>query len=106
MKKVLVSLAVLSVLTGLGVQAAVERGYISVNTSANTEIAPDVAEISFAVQTTDNKSMQKATQMNKEISDKVFAELKSMINTQNGDYIKTSDFNASPIYNYVNSKRV
>ncbi len=106
MKKVLVSLAVLSVLTGLGVQAAIERGYISVNTTANTEIAPDVAEISFAVQTTDNKSMQKATQANKEISDKVFAELKSMINTQNGDYIKTSDFNASPIYNYVNSKRV
>ncbi len=106
MKKVLVSLAVLSVLTGLGVQAAVERGYISVNTTANTEIAPDVAEISFAVQTTDNKSMQKATQTNKEISDKVFAELKSMINTQNGDFIKTSDFNASPLYSYVNSKRV
>lgn len=106
MKKVLVSLAVLGMLTGLGVQAAIERGYISVNTSANTEIAPDVAEISFAVQTTDNKSMQKATQANKEVSDKVFAELKSMINTQNGDYIKTSDFNASPIYNYVNSKRV
>lgn len=106
MKKVLVSLAVLSVLTGLGVQAAVERGYISVNTTANTEIAPDVAEISFAVQTTDNKSMQKATQTNKEISDKVFAELKSMINTQNGDFIKTSDFNASPLYSYVNSKQV
>ena len=50
--------------------------------------------------------MQKATQTNKEISDKVFAELKSMINTQNGDFIKTSDFNASPLYSYVNSKRV
>lgn len=107
MKKILVSLAVLGILgAGFAVQAAVERGYIAVNTSANTEIAPDVAEISFAVQTNDNKSMQNATKLNKEISDKVFAELKSMINTQNGDYIKTSDFNASPIYNYVNSKRV
>lgn len=107
MKKALVCLAVLGILgTGAVVQAAVERGYISVNTSANTEIAPDVAEISFAVQTNDNKSMQNATKANKEISDKVFAQLKSMINTQNGDYIKTSDFNASPIYNYVNSKRV
>ncbi len=105
MKKMLVSLAVLGIL-GTGVQAAVERGYITVNTSANTEIAPDVAEISFAVQTHDNKSMQSATKANKEISDKVFAELKSMINTQNGDFIKTSDFNASPVYNYVNSKRV
>lgn len=109
MKKMFVSLAVLSLFTGaaaIGVQAAVEKGYISVNTSANTEIAPDVAEISFAVQTTDNKSMQNATKNNKEISDKVFASLKSLINTQNGDYIKTSDFNASPIYSYVNSKRV
>lgn len=107
MKKMLVSLAVLGILgAGIAVQAAIERGYISVNTSANTEIAPDVAEISFAVQTTDNKSMQSATKANKEISDKVFAQLKSMINSQNGDFIKTSDFNASPVYSYVNSKRV
>ena len=49
--------------------------------------------------------MQKATLANKEISDKVFAELKSMINTSNGDYIKTSDFSASPVYSYSGSKR-
>jgi uncharacterized protein YggE len=78
---------------------------ISVNTSANTEIAPDVAEISFAVQTSDLKSMQKATLLNKEISDKVFAQLKSMIDTQKGDYIKTSDFSANPAYSYLNSKK-
>ena len=50
--------------------------------------------------------MQKATLANKEISDKVLAELKSMINTENGDYIKTSDFSASPVYSYSSSKRV
>ena len=83
-----------------------EKGTISVNTSANTEIAPDVAEISFAVQTSDLKSMQKATLANKEISDKVFAELKAMINSQEGDYIKTSDFTANPIYSYQNSRKV
>ncbi len=82
-----------------------QRGYISVNASANTELAPDVAEISIAVQTFDSKSMQKATQENKEISDKVISALKSMINTTNGDYVKTSDFNASPIYSYSGSKR-
>ena len=110
MKKSLAILALVSILssaTMLSANAVSEqqRGFISVNTTANTEIAPDVAEISFAVKTTDSKSMQKATVMNKEISDKVLAELKSLINQNNGDYIKTSDFSASPVYSYVNSKK-
>lgn len=111
MKKVLLTAAVLGLLMGAAplstqaVTAAVERGYISVSTTANTELAPDVAEVSIAVQTTDSKSMQKATIQNKEISDKVIAALKSMINTADGDYIKTSDFNASPIYSYSGSRR-
>ena len=49
--------------------------------------------------------MQKATLANKEISDKVYTELKSMIDVKNGDYIKTSDFTANPIYSYTNSKK-
>ena len=111
MKKVLTSLLVLSVIAGtssISAQAISndkDRGTISVNTSANTEIAPDVVEISFAVQTSDLKSMQKATVENKEISEKVLAQLKSMINTQNGDYIKTSDFSAQPVYSYQSSKK-
>lgn len=73
MKKVLLTAAVLGLLIGAAplstqaVTAAVERGYISVSTTANTELAPDVAEVSIAVQTTDSKSMQKATIQNKEI---------------------------------------
>lgn len=111
MKKSLIMVAVLGLMIGcasLSTEAGTvnnERGTISVNTSANTEIAPDVAEISFAVKTSDLKSMQKATLANKEISDKVYAELKSMIDTKNGDYIKTSDFSANPIYSYTNSKK-
>ena len=81
------------------------KGTISVNTSANTEIAPDVAEISFAVQTTDTKSMQNAATKNKEISEKVYTILKSMISQENGDYIKTSDYSARPVYSYTNSKK-
>lgn len=108
------SLAILAVLALFGASAGLsseavnvnnEKGTISVNTNANVEIAPDVAEISFAVKTSDLKSMQKATLANKEISDKVFAELKSMIDTKNGDYIKTSDFSANPVYSYQNSKK-
>ncbi len=83
----------------------IERGYITVNTTANAELAPDVAEVSIAVQTYDSKSMQKATLQNKEISEKVITELKAMINTANGDFIKTTDYNASPIYTYSGNKR-
>ena len=83
----------------------IERGYISVNTTANAELAPDVAEVSIAVQTYDNKSMQKATLQNKEISEKVITELKAMINTANGDFIKTTDYNASPVYSYSGNRR-
>ena len=77
-----------------------ERGYISVSTSANTEVSPDVVEINIAVKTSDSKSMLKATTENKEISDKVYTEIKGMINSANGDYVKTADFNATPIYTY------
>ena len=111
MKKVLISTITLAFLAGILVSAQAgdenknELGKISVSTSANTEVAPDVAQISFTVQTEDYKSMQNATLANKEISEKVLSTLKSLINTENGDYIKTSDFNATPLYVYNNSKR-
>ena len=111
MKKGIIAIAVLSVLTGsIMATSAVanndkERGYITISTSANTEIAPDVAEISFAVKTTDTKSMQKASLMNKDISEKIYNIMKELINSSNGDYIKTSNYNASPVYIYDNNKR-
>ena len=109
MKKFLISAAIVSLALGCAtVQAiseSIERGYISVNTSANAELAPDVAEISIAVKTYDDKSMQKATLQNKEISEQVIATLKSMIDTSKGDYIKTADFSATPIYSYSGNKR-
>ena len=111
MKKSLAILCLIGLLSnGLigSVEASSEfqRGSISVNTSEFTEIAPDTAEISFTVKTEDLKSIQKASITNKEISDKVLNELKLLINPNNGDYIKTSDFNATPIYSYSNSKKV
>ncbi|HIS35773.1 TPA: SIMPL domain-containing protein [Candidatus Scatousia excrementigallinarum] len=113
MKKVIMAVAVMGLAAGLAattVNAATvvntdERGYISVNTSANTELSPDVVEISIAVKTEDNKSLQKATAQNKEISDKVYTALKGMINTEAGDYVKTADFSAVPVYSYSGSKR-
>jgi len=113
MKKFLVSIAVLSLIIGgsnlstqaLATETSKDKGYISVNTSADKEVSPDVAEISFAIKTADSKSMQKATALNKEISEKVYNELKATINPAVGDYIKTSNFNAAPVYSYSNSKR-
>ena len=111
MKKVLLSITALSLLLGCAslssqaVSDTVERGFVSVNSSANTEVTPDVADISIAVQTYDSKSLQKATAENKEISEKVITALKGMINPANGDYVKTMDYSASPLYNYSGSKR-
>lgn len=114
MKKTLSTIIVLSLIFGyatLSTQAITQntnetKGTISVSTSANTEVAPDVAEISFAITTSDTKSMQKATITNKEISDKVLTSLKEMLNTTNGDYIKTSNFNAAPVYSYSGNKKI
>lgn len=112
MKKIFVSAIILGLIAGISTAAASaaadnteERGYITVNTQANKELSPDMVEISIAVETYD-KSMQNAVAQNKEISDKVQAVLKTLINSQNMDYIKTSDFSATPLYNYVNKKRV
>jgi uncharacterized protein YggE len=111
MKKTVALLAVIS-LMACGMLSGVagqnndkDRGYISISTSANTEVAPDIAELSFAVKTSDNKSMQKASLMNKDISEKIYNILKEQINASNGDYIKTSNYNAAPIYNYNGNKR-
>ena len=110
MKKILFALALITVITGCSLSSQAvstgnERGYITISTSADTEIVPDTATISFAIKTYDSKSMQKATLQNKEVSDKVYTLLKGMINTSNGDYIKTSDYHATPLYTYSGNKR-
>lgn len=113
MKRTLIAITVLSLLTGsmMATQAGTqgnekERGTISISTSAETEVAPDTAELSFAIKTTDNKSMQKASLMNKDISEKIYNLLNEMINKSNGDFIKTSNYHASPVYIYKDKKQV
>lgn len=110
MKRFLIAAVAAGLLAGMvtvnaAPAAAPERGYITVDASANTELTPDVVEINIAVKTSDSKSLQKATQENKEISDKVYTAIKAMINKENGDYVKTADFSAVPVYNYSSNKR-
>ncbi len=82
-----------------------ERGWIAVSYTAEKEVSPDTVEISIAVKTDDKRSMQEAVRKNKEISDKVYAYVKTFINPENKDYVKTSNFSAYPEYSYNSGKR-
>ncbi len=82
------------------------RGSLSVSYSTEKEVSPDTVEFSVSVKTSDKKSMQEASRKNKEISNKVYDYLKSNINSSNGDYIKTSNYRATPVYTYQNNKRL
>jgi len=117
MKKIMATAILLAASAAFAVQMATaqqpqhcpipeKRGTISVNTNADKDLSPDVAELTINIETHDSKSMQKATVKNKEISDKVYAELKSMIDTSKGDYVKTSNFSATPVYRHTNNKSV
>lgn len=112
MKKNISMLLILSVVlaSSLASQAIAinnnDKGVVSVQTTESMEVKPDMAEIAFTVKTFDVKSMQLATNENKIIADKVFAELNNLINRENGDSIKTSDFSANPVYSYSNSKKI
>ena len=88
-----------------GIDSTLNKGYVSVSYTAEKEVSPDTVEVSISVKTDDKKSMQEAVRKNKEISDKVYSYLKSVIAPANGDYVKTSNFSASPSYIYNNNKR-
>lgn len=112
MKKCLSALLVATMVTAgfaavnsKAIAETVERGYISVSSYANVELQPDVVEINLAIVTDDSKSLQKAADDNKEVSDKIYEELSALINKDNGDYVKTSNYNASPVYVYKNGKK-
>lgn len=113
MKKIILSAILAGIfVSGLAISgnaadnSAPERGFISVSTNANDEVSPDTVEINIAVKTKDNKSLQKAANENKTVSDNVYSALKLMINSQNGDYIKTADYSARPVYVYNNNKKI
>ena len=78
------------------------KGTVGISTTANAEVAPDTVEINIAVKTNDKKSLSVAAKENKEKSDKIYNMLTSMINSEAGDYIKTANYNAQPIYVYDN----
>ena len=115
MKKILLGALVISIIAGVAATTATssttttvkeDRGYVMANGSANKDLTPDTAQISFSVVTYDKTSMQKASDENKEISEKIIKDLKSFINTANKDYVKTTNYSATQEYKYQNRERV
>ena len=111
-KNVVVSLLTLALLSTACVVLPVkavdysqDKGTLSVSYSVEKEVAPDTVEVSIAIKTSDKKSMQVAVSKNKEISGKVYEFLKSNINTSNGDYVKTANYSAQPVYTWNSGKR-
>ena len=83
-----------------------KQGVVSVSYTAEKEVSPDTVQISIAVKTTDKTSMPNASKQNKEISDKIYNYLKGSINPANGDYIKTANYSARPVYVYQDRRQV
>ena len=83
-----------------------QKGTLAVSYTSEKEVSPDTVEVSIAVKTEDKHSLQIAANKNKEVSDKVYAYLKANIDTRNGDFIKTSNYSARPVYYYKDGKRI
>lgn len=112
MKKALLSLLVLSALVSVSFSLSAkaetaerDNGYVSVNNSTTKELPPNIAEISVNIETSD-KSMQKASDENKIIANKVYSSLKTILGKSgDGDYIKTNNFIAKPQYVYTKDNK-
>lgn len=86
--------------------SSVADSTINVSATSTKEVIPDTVEINIEVQTSNPKSMQIASNENTEISQKVLNSVKSFLNAENGDYVKTAYFRADTRYKYVNQKQV
>lgn len=102
MKKIIALLLILCSSVGLNAYA-LSDSFLNINTTATEEYTPNVAEITFSVETKD-KNASIATEKNKTISKNVMEILKKQIDTSNGDNIKTGNFNVSPQYYYKDGK--
>lgn len=106
MKKITVLLLSLLMTIFVGTKVFAEQGYITVSASSQTELAPNVISFDVEIVTTSKDTMQKAVAENKTKSDKVYNTLKKLTENNKEDSIKTSTYNATPVYRYNNNKRV
>lgn len=108
MKKLLLLALVSSAIvigTNVSTPAAVvekDAGYISVSASSTQEVAPNQVEITINIETSD-KYLQKASDDNKIIANKVYSSLKSLLGAN--DYLKTQNYSANPVYIYTKENK-
>jgi len=89
-----------------GVQAAdVERGYVSVSGEASEEAVPNIAKITLSVETSD-KDITKVSEANKQASNNSIQAVKKLLDTANGETVKTLSFNVNPEYRYKDGQRI
>ena len=74
-------------------------GYISINATESKEIAPNTANITFAVETTDVDS-KRAAERNSQITSKVIGALKQELSSDKKSDIQTRNYNLRPNYKY------
>ena len=107
MKKILCTLGIIGLL-GLVAPAkaitVVEKpmGYITVLTSASESVAPNLANLTFTVETTDVNS-QRASERNAQFTKKVINGLKEDLKTDSKSEIKTKNYDLRP--NYVKTDK-
>lgn len=99
-----VILLCISICLSLGAYAK-SQGTIIVNENANIEVAPDTVEFSVIIKSDDKTSLEKASSENKEISNKIYEQFRYLINKADGDFIKTTNYSARPVYRYLNGKQ-
>jgi len=95
-------LALLFVINSNAQSVKYEQQTLSVNGSGEVYIAPDLANISFAVET-NAKTASAAVKENAEKTNKVLEALKSQIGKD--DTLSTTGYNLSPVYEYNNQTK-
>ena len=100
MKKfIITTLSICVMIFGAAFAGAVGDGTIDISLSGTKEISPNAFQMTFTVETT-NADSQIAIKENKDNSEKLYNALKTAINTNRGDYIKTSNYSVRPNYEY------
>lgn len=82
------------------------QGAIYVNATANADLQPDTAEFNVVVRTKDKTSLEAAAIKNKEINSKITEYFNGILDKKKGEYIKTIDYSARPMYNYKDGKQI
>lgn len=100
MKKFLTTGLILISLAGCAFAADnIYKGYVSVNTESYKELDPTTVKISFSIETKSSNA-QTAAEMNKKASQNAIESVKSLIDTNKQETMKTTSYNLNPEYSY------